>query len=197
MSKENEYDELFNKIIKALELNDTYSHENYLSEHNKLMDMNNINNTTYDYKLDINFVNKSSNPDPEYATSGSAGFDLRAYLSEPLTLEPGERRLIPTGLFFDLPNSLELQVRARSGLALNHGITVLNGIGTIDSDYTGEVGVILINHGDSTFIINNGDRIAQGVIMQTTTNITKLNKVNEITKNTERNSGGFGSTGIK
>jgi dUTP pyrophosphatase len=194
---ENEYDELFNKILKVLEPNGSYTHEDYLSEHNKLMDVNNTNNPTYDYKLDINFVNKSNNPDPEYATSGSSGFDLRAYLSEPLTIAPGERRLIPTGLFFDLPNSLELQVRARSGLALKHGITVLNGIGTIDSDYTGEVGVILINHGDSTFIINNGDRIAQGVIIQTTTNITKLNKVNEITKNTERNSGGFGSTGIK
>ena len=193
----NKYDELFNKILKALEPNNPYSHEDYLSEYNKLMDMNSANNSTYDYKLDINFVNKSSNPDPEYATSGSAGFDLRAYLSEPLTLAPGERRLIPTGLFFDLPNSLELQVRARSGLALKHGITVLNGIGTIDSDYTGEVGVILINHSNSSYTIDNGDRIAQGVIMQTTTNITKLNKVDEIRKNTERNSGGFGSTGIK
>lgn len=193
----NKYDELFNKILKALEPNNPYSHEDYLSEYNKLMDMNSENNPTYDYKLDINFVNKSSNPDPEYATSGSAGFDLRAHLSETITLAPGERRLIPTGLFFDLPNSLELQVRARSGLALKHGITVLNGIGTIDSDYTGEVGVILINHSNSSYTIDNGDRIAQGVIMQTTTNITKLNKVDEIRKNTERNSGGFGSTGIK
>ena len=100
---------------------------------------------------------------PEYATEGSAGADLRAYLEEPVTLMPGERRLIPTGLFVELPLGMEAQVRARSGLSIKHGIGLVNGVGTVDSDYRGEWNVPLINWGDEPYTIHNGDRIAQVV----------------------------------
>lgn len=130
---------------------------------------------------------------PNYETAGSAGFDIRAYIEEPMTLAPGERKLVPTGLYFQLEPGYEAQVRARSGLAIKKGIGLVNGIGTIDSDYRGEVCVPLINWGQDDFVIENGDRIAQVVIAkyeQVTFELTDA--INE----TERGAGGFGHTGV-
>ena len=130
---------------------------------------------------------------PEYATEGSAGADLRAYLEEPVTLMPGERRLIPTGLFAELPLGMEAQVRARSGLSIKHGIGLVNGVGTVDSDYRGEWNVPLINWGDEPYTIHNGDRIAQVVFsMFVQAEFEPAEEIDE----TERGSGGFGHTGI-
>jgi len=131
---------------------------------------------------------------PSYATSQSAGMDLRANLSEPVVLKPLERRLIPTGLFMALPAGYEAQVRPRSGLALKHGITVLNTPGTIDADYRGEVGVVLINLSNQDFTVNNGERIAQMVIAKhETAEIIEVETLDE----TERGAGGYGHTGVK
>jgi dUTP pyrophosphatase len=155
----------------------------------------------YDYdlfKLNVGFKNESNNPDPEYATNGSSGFDLRANLNESVTLKSGNRAIIPTGLYFEIPENFEIQIRPRSGLAAKNGVTVLNTPGTIDSDYTGEIKIILINHGDEDFTINHGDRIAQGVLASVLNKkIIKLTKQTNITSNTERGNGGFGSTGIQ
>ena len=131
---------------------------------------------------------------PEYATEGSAGADLRAYLPEgPVTLKPGERRLIPTGLFVELPQGMEAQVRARSGLAIKHGIGLVNGVGTVDSDYRGEWNVPMINWGSEAYTINNGDRIAQVVFsLYVQAEFEAAEEIDE----TERGSGGFGHTGI-
>lgn len=149
------------------------------------------------YKIKLNFVNKSNNEDPKYATSGSSGFDLRANLDEILTISSGKRVIVPTGLFFEIPENFEIQVRPRSGLAAKNGVTVLNTPGTIDADYRGEIKIILINLGDEDFVINHGDRIAQAVVASVTAkNIINLNKVIEISTNTERGEGGFGSTGL-
>ena len=130
---------------------------------------------------------------PFYETEGSAGMDLKAYIEEPVTLKPGQRKLIPTGLSIELPVGYEAQIRARSGLAIKKGIGLVNGIGTIDSDYRGEIKVILINWGEEDFLIENGDRIAQMVI-------AKYERVEwEVTDDlseTERGSGGFGHTGV-
>lgn len=156
------------------------------------------NTSTIDYRQTINYKNESSNQDPDYETAGASGFDLRANLTEPIILEKSDFRVIPTGLFFELPENFELQIRARSGLAAKHGVTVLNGVGTIDADYRGEVGVILINHGKQPFHITNGDRIAQGIIATVTAkNVIKLNRVEEISNDTVRGTSGFGSTGIQ
>ncbi len=150
------------------------------------------------YKIKLGFANKSNNEDPEYATAGSSGFDLRADLFEPITIGAGEVQIIPTGLYFEIPDNFEIQVRPRSGLAAKNGITVLNSPGTIDADYRGEIKVILINHSKTDFIISNGDRIAQAVIATVSAkNIIKLIKIDEVSTETERGSGGFGSTGIK
>jgi dUTP pyrophosphatase len=149
-------------------------------------------------KIKINFVNKSKNQNPEYATIGSSGFDLRADLNEPIVLNPNERILIPTGLFFELQTGYEIQVRPRSGLALKQGITVLNTPGTVDSDYRGEIKVILINLSSEPQTINSGDRIAQAVIASVIPSIIfSFTQVGEISTDTTRNTGGFGSTGIK
>jgi len=129
---------------------------------------------------------------PEYATSGSAGMDIHAMLAEAVTLHPGERRLIPTGLKIELPEGYEAQVRPRSGLALKHGVTVLNTPGTIDSDYRGEIGVVLINLGQEDFEVKNGDRIAQMVVAPFAQ--VKWNEV-LILDNTVRGEGGYGHTG--
>jgi dUTP pyrophosphatase len=142
--------------------------------------------------INIHIVNKSANPLPEYATEGSAGMDLRAYLPEPVTLQSLERLLIPTGLFIQLPEGYEAQVRPRSGLAIKHGITCLNSPGTIDSDYRGEIKVILANLGKEPQVINNGDRIAQMIIAK----VEKANLVVAMELNdTQRGEGGFGHTG--
>jgi dUTP pyrophosphatase len=149
------------------------------------------------YKIKLKFVNKSNNSDPEYATDGASGFDLRAYLPETFTIKARNRAIIPTGLYFQIPENFEVQIRSRSGLAAKNGVVVLNSPGTIDADYTGEIKIILINHSDEDFIINNGDRIAQAVVTSVSSkNIIKLTKVEEIEPNTERGDGGFGSTGI-
>lgn len=146
-------------------------------------------------KIIIKFKNTSNNPDPIYAHEGDSGFDLRAKLDEEFYLLPMKRKLIPTGLYFELPESYELQIRSRSGLAVKHGIGVLTG--TVDNAYRGEVHVLLINLGDEPFKIENGDRIAQGVIVpRLSTEFGKLEKVNEISE-TKRGDGGFGSTGKK
>ena len=130
---------------------------------------------------------------PEYQTSGSAGADLHAYLAEPVTLKPMERRLIPTGLFVELPAGYELQVRPRSGLALKHGVTVLDAPGTVDSDYRGELCVLLINFGSEPFTVQNGDRIAQAVVAQAVqVSFVQTDALSE----TGRGVNGYGSTGI-
>lgn len=140
----------------------------------------------------IKVINKSNNSLPEYSTEHSAGMDLRANLDQPLTLKPGERKLVPTGLFFEIPEGFEVQVRPRSGLAIKNGISVLNSPGTIDADYRGEVCVILINLGTENFIINNGDRVAQMVVAKYEKFSWAL--VDELSA-TDRGAGGFGHTG--
>lgn len=141
--------------------------------------------------MDIRIVSKSG-VCPAYETEGSAGMDLRAFIEEPITLKPGERKLIDTGLFVEIPLGYEAQVRARSGLAIKHGIGLVNGIGTIDSDYRGEVKVALINLGQEDFVVNNGERIAQMVIAKHERAEWVL--VDELGE-TQRGSGGFGHTG--
>ncbi len=144
--------------------------------------------------MNINIVNKSNNQLPSYETIGAAGMDLRANLDEAIELKPMERRLIPTGLFIELPSSYEAQIRPRSGLAYKHGITVLNTPGTIDTDYRGELKILLINLGTEDFTISNGERVAQLIIAKfDQPNLTLVEKI----KTTQRNAGGFGSTGTK
>ena len=140
----------------------------------------------------IKIVNKSNNPLPKYESAQAAGMDLRTSIDEPVTLQPLERKLFPTGLFLELPAGYEAQVRPRSGLAMKHGITVLNTPGTIDADYRGEVGVILVNLSGEAFTIEPGERIAQMVIARHeqpgVVEVTELSQ-------TERGAGGFGHSG--
>lgn len=142
----------------------------------------------------VKIVNKSHHSLPQYSTPSSAGMDLRANIDAPILLKPMQRVLVPTGLFMALPEGYEAQVRPRSGLAIKHGITVLNTPGTIDADYRGEIGVILMNFGQENFLIQDGERIAQMVV-------SKYEKVDfldvELLDETERGSGGFGHSGIK
>lgn len=143
---------------------------------------------------EIKCVAKDGVAVPSYETSGAAGADVRAFLNEPVVIPVGKRAMIPTGLFFAIPEGFEIQVRPRSGLAAKNGVTVLNTPGTIDSDYRGEVKIILINLGDADFTVNNGDRIAQLIVAPVTQGIfVKTDKLDE----TERGVGGFGSTGVK
>jgi len=144
--------------------------------------------------MNIKIINKSNHDLPHYETEASAGMDLRANLTEPVTLQPLGRTIIPTGLFIELPVGIEAQVRPRSGLAAKKGITVLNAPGTIDADYRGEVGVILINFGSEDFIVENGERIAQMVIAKHER--AEWNVVDSLSE-TARGEGGFGSTGVK
>ena len=143
--------------------------------------------------MEVKIINKSNNALPEYQTSGAAGMDIRAFVPSDIKIKPGEVKLVPTGLYLEIPNGYGIQVRARSGLALKNSIGVANGIGTIDSDYRGELCVILVNFGQEEFVVKNGDRIAQMV----------LNKyepiefvVDEELSSTERGEGGFGSSGV-
>lgn len=149
-------------------------------------------------KGEIKFMNKSDNADPQYETEGASGLDFRAnILDGPIVLDSLDRAIIPTGLFVELPIGFELQVRPRSGLAANKGITVLNSPGTVDADYRGEIGVILINLSKKPVTIQHGDRIAQGVIMESGgANDYRWEKVEKLSS-TDRGAGGFGSTGIK
>jgi dUTP pyrophosphatase len=142
--------------------------------------------------IEIKIINTSSNPLPAYATSGSSGMDIRASLDTPQSLKPLERALIPTGIFIEIPQGYEVQVRPRSGLAIKHGITCLNTPGTIDADYRGEIKVILINLSQEEQVIQHGDRIAQIVLQQVEQAVWK--EVKEL-EATERNAGGFGHTG--
>lgn len=142
----------------------------------------------------VKIVNKSNHPLPQYATPLSAGMDIRANLSAPVVLNPLERKLIPTGLFLELPEGFEAQMRPRSGLALKHGITLLNTPGTIDADYRGEIGIILANLSNDTFTVNDGERICQMVIAAHST--VEWEPV-EVLDETERGAGGFGHTGKK
>jgi dUTP pyrophosphatase len=142
--------------------------------------------------ITVKIINESSNPLPSYATPGAAGMDIRAFMNEPVQLQPLQRALIPTGLFIEIPEGYEAQIRPRSGLAIKQGITCLNTPGTIDSDYRGEIKIILINLSGEVQVINSGDRIAQMVVH-------KFEKVMleevVILSETERQIGGFGSTG--
>ena len=142
----------------------------------------------------IKVVNRGHQQLPAYATPQSAGMDLRANLTEPVTLRPLERRLIPTGLYIALPEGYEAQVRPRSGLALKHGLTVLNTPGTIDADYRGEIGVVLINLSQEDFVVKDGERIAQMVIARCEQG--ELISV-DVLDETERGAGGYGHTGVK
>jgi dUTP pyrophosphatase len=144
--------------------------------------------------MEVKVVNKGHQPLPQYATPQSAGMDLRANLDAPVTLRPMERRLIPTGLHIALPVGYEAQVRPRSGLALKKGITVLNSPGTIDADYRGEIGVLLINLSAEDFVVNDGERIAQMVIAR---HEQGLFVPVEVLDETERGEGGYGHTGVK
>ena len=142
--------------------------------------------------IHIKVVNRSNNALPDYATAGSSGMDIRANLSAPMTITPLQRALVPTGLFIELPRGYEAQIRPRSGLAMNHGITCLNTPGTIDADYRGEIQIILINLSQEPHVIQPGDRIAQMVIQKIERAVLlPADELNE----TERSGGGFGHTG--
>lgn len=142
--------------------------------------------------MQVKVINKSGNELPAYQTQSAAGLDLRANLDEPINLKPMQRILVPTGLFMELPVGYEAQIRPRSGLAFKHGITVLNSPGTIDADYRGEIKILLVNLSDESFIIENGERVAQMVI-------AKHEQIEwslvETLEDSERSAGGFGSTG--
>ena len=183
------------KLAEALDPTNEYTHEEFMKEFGE-KDV--IFSNPDHMKIEFKFVNKSDNQDPEYATDGSSGFDLRANLGKPVTLGVGERALIPTGLHFQIPPNFEIQVRPRSGLAYKKGITVLNSPGTVDADYRGDIGVILINHGQEEFVVVHGERIAQAVIATVMSKaIVNLNSVESIDDDTERGAGGFGHTGTK
>ncbi|TPD71999.1 dUTP diphosphatase [Flavobacterium microcysteis] len=144
--------------------------------------------------MTIKIINKSQHPLPNYETLASAGMDLRANLSEPITLAPLERAIVKTGLFIELPIGYEAQVRPRSGLAAKKGITVLNSPGTVDADYRGEIGVILVNLSNEAFVVENGERIAQLIIAKHERAVWL--ETEELSE-TSRGEGGFGSTGVK
>jgi dUTP pyrophosphatase len=186
-------EEMRKKLLDTFDSNSGYTMDDFNKEFNSQIPLS----VAEQFKFKINFKNESTNPDPEYATAGSSGFDLRANLEDiPMKIYQGERAMVPTGLFFELPENFEIQVRPRSGLAAKNGVTVLNTPGTVDADYRGEIKVILINLGEQPFEIFHGDRIAQGVVASVTAkNIIKLKRVTEISENTERGTGGFGSTG--
>ncbi len=153
-----------------------------------------FNEETFQKMVKIKVVNRGHQQLPAYATPQSAGMDLRANLDAPVTLRPLERRLIPTGLFIALPEGYEAQVRPRSGLALKHGLTVLNTPGTIDADYRGEIGVVLVNLSQEDFVVNDGERIAQMVIARHEQGDFVI--VDELDE-TERGAGGYGHTGTR
>ncbi|NRA13799.1 MAG: dUTP diphosphatase [Crocinitomicaceae bacterium] len=144
--------------------------------------------------MQVKVINKSNNSLPSYETIASAGLDVRANITESIELKPLERALVKTGLFLEIPMGFECQVRPRSGLAYKNGVSVLNSPGTIDADYRGEVGVILINMSNETFVVENGERIAQLVFAKVEQ--AEWQEVNELST-TDRGSGGFGSTGVK
>lgn len=159
----------------------------------------------------LQFVNMSTNKDPEYVDEGSSGIDLRAWITEEnggdynvltdeyeITIKPLQRVMIHTGLYFDIPSNTEIQVRPRSGLAIKQGLTLINSIGTVDENYTGECCVLLVNLSNENIQVMNGDRIAQAVLMPVyNAKVVKLEKIKKISKKTDRADGGFGHTGIR
>ena len=201
------YDNINEKLSKAIDPTDSYTLDDFDEE---FVNVNHTLDTTLGSgvvttpRYEIKIKNTSKNETPKYETNGAAGFDFRANLpneGEVIIIGPSGSgnnvAMVPTGLHFQLPPIMELQVRPRSGLAAKKSITVLNSPGTVDSDYRGEVKVILINHGTEDFVVSNGDRIAQGVISSILNmDYINLNQVDELDE-TERGSGGFGSTGIK
>lgn len=140
----------------------------------------------------VKIINTSDLPLPQYQTELSAGMDIPAYIESSVTLQPGDRTLIPTGLFLEIPPGYEMQIRPRSGLALKHGITVLNSPGTVDADYRGEIKVLLINHGQEPFVISKGDRIAQMILAKY--EVISWEATSQL-NTTERGDGGYGSSG--
>lgn len=145
-------------------------------------------------RIKVKIINRSHNPLPAYSTSGAAGMDVRAYLQEgQMTLKAGDRALIPTGLYIQLPQGYECQIRPRSGLALKHGVTIANSPGTIDADYRGEIGIILINSGKEDFVVKDGERICQMVIKRYS--YAEWEET-DILDSTKREDGGFGHTGV-
>jgi dUTP pyrophosphatase len=140
----------------------------------------------------VKIINTSDLPLPQYQTELSAGMDIPAYIESSVTLQPGDRTLIPTGLFLEIPPGYEIQIRPRSGLALKHGVTVLNSPGTVDADYRGEIKVLLINHGQEPFVISKGDRIAQMILAKY--EVISWEATSQL-NTTERGNGGYGSSG--
>ena len=173
-----------------LELNQYVNQiKNLYGENDESIQTGMLNKTT------TKFINNSNNEDPTYAKEGDSGFDLRAFIVEPVTLKPLERKLIPTGLKFELSPNTELQVRPRSGMALKHGISVLNTPGTVDEGYRGDVGIIAVNLSNEDYTIQPGERIAQAVIMNVVGHrLSNLEKVENLTE-TERGDTGYGSSG--
>jgi dUTP pyrophosphatase len=168
--------------------------DEYMKQMESVYNVNTVSEKP-DISITTKFINVSNNPDPTYAKVGDSGFDLRAFIEEPVTLGPLERALIPTGLSFELPENSELQVRPRSGMAFKHGISCLNTPGTVDEGYRGDVGIIAVNLSNEEYTIQPGERIAQAVIMhvvgQKISNLKKVEKLSE----TERGSTGYGSSG--
>ena len=193
----NEIMELINQFQS---MNKEYSNETDVELESYINQLKNMYSESEEIAMSLvetttKFINNSNNPDPTYAKEGDSGFDLRAYIDEPVTLKPLERKLIPTGLKFELSPNTELQVRPRSGMALKHGISVLNTPGTVDEGYRGDVGIIAVNLSNEDYTIQPGERIAQAVIMNVIGHrVSNLEKVETLTE-TERGEGGFGSTG--
>ena len=187
--------ENFQNMSKDINGSEDLELNQYVEELKKVYDLDEKSTETYEYKVTTKFINNSNNEDPTYAKEGDSGFDLRAFIDEPVTLKPLERKLIPTGLKFELSPNTELQVRPRSGMALKHGISVLNTPGTVDEGYRGDVGIIAVNLSNEDYTIQPGERIAQAVIMNVIGHrVSNLEKVETLTE-TERGDTGYGSSG--
>ena len=187
--------ENFQNMSKDINGSEDLELNKYVEELKKVYDLDEKSTETYEYKVTTKFINNSNNEDPTYAKEGDSGFDLRAFIDEPVTLKPLERKLIPTGLKFELSPNTELQVRPRSGMALKHGISVLNTPGTVDEGYRGDVGIIAVNLSNEEYTIEPGERIAQAVIMNVVGHrLSNLEKVENLTE-TERGDTGYGSSG--
>jgi len=187
--------ENFQNMSKDINGSEDLELNQYVEELKKVYDLDEKSTETYEYKVTTKFINNSNNEDPTYAKEGDSGFDLRAFIDEPVTLKPLDRKLIPTGLKFELSPNTELQVRPRSGMALKHGISVLNTPGTVDEGYRGDVGIIAVNLSNEEYTIQPGERIAQAVIMNVVGHrLSNLEKVENLTE-TERGDTGYGSSG--
>jgi dUTP pyrophosphatase len=190
---DNEFNKMIGEMMKMYNTEFNMSDKNLNDEIDNLLD--NYDFETGEVSFKLKYINESNNEDPSFAKEGDSGFDLRAYLDEPVTLKPLERKLIPTGLKFELPRNTELQVRPRSGMTLKHGISVLNTPGTVDEGYRGEVGIIAVNLSNDEYTIQPGERIAQAVLINVLgQRKCKLDNVEKISE-TERGDSGFGSTG--